>query len=187
MKNTDKSKIDILVNKLNGSTIWAYGFYLKYRFGKNDNIASNYTHGFVGESEIISLIHKSISFTFIQWLIPRIVNLIDSICFTDKVIDACIDYPATWRDTLLEVVGHKTLSVEGWTRINRLMHTPEAFNGLLIHYLTQNVDVDTFNVFLKENNRFRTEFVEHGQYIVEKYQNADNKELIRILYQWQRD
>lgn len=187
MKNTDKREIGALVKALNRSTVWAYGFYLKYRFGKYDNIASDYTHGYVDENEMVLLIRKSISFTFVQWMLPRIINMTDSACFTDKVIDVCVGYPSDWRDTLLEAVGHKSLSVKNLTRINRLMHTPEAFYGLLVYYLTQNVDTDTFERFLRANNRFRTELIEHGQCLIERNKTADNAELIRILLSWRNE
>lgn len=183
MSSTSLNINDLLIS-INSSTIWAFFFFLKFRFSNYDIVSSLYNEGNVDEKELICIINKSKTFTFLQWMLPSIIRVIRSESFTNSVVETCINYPTVWRDTLLESVAHKDLSLESLQKINEIAITPEAFYKLVIYYLSGYGNLNEFNSFLDANKQFIKEFNNHGQEIIERFSTDNNANRINAIKAW---
>ena len=183
MSSTSLNINDLLI-RINSSSIWAFFFFLKFRFSNYDIVSTLYNEGNVDEKELICIINKSKTFTFLQWMLPSIIRVIRSESFTNSVVETCINYPTVWRDTLLESVAHKDLSLESLQKINETAITPEAFYKLVIYYLSGYGNLNEFNSFLDTNKRFIKEFNNHGQEIIERFSTYNNSNRRNAIKAW---
>lgn len=179
--------ISKLIDKINHNSFFAVAYYLRVRFFSDDYLHCNYHSSPVSSCQLICLIKRCINSQIYQYLFTDIIWLINTESITVSIVKEAILINSAFRNTLLLLLAHKCENEEALILLNKNMDTPEAFYGLLAGYLLRHVPKETLMVFLKNNARFREEFVQNGQEIIKRMSSKDNEDLIAILKNWTTD
>ncbi|MDR2522927.1 MAG: hypothetical protein LBC93_04410, partial [Synergistaceae bacterium] len=117
--------ISILIENLleKGSEEYIQMLYERSRRGKS--ITGEYKKDSVPEEKLLELLEKSTKDERIQWLLILILDEreINADSISDKVLEYCLNYPTSWKRTLLVSLAHIHLKKEQLKRLNQVVET----------------------------------------------------------------
>ena len=179
----DKRSVSDLVNRIcqKGGRQYCATVYAAWNDDPN-YIINNYQKGYVGETDIINLLKKSVTNRYIKLFLPDILFLLVPESITDRVLDKALQYPGRYRETLLSLLGHIWLKPTQLELLNRRLSTPEAFYKLFDIYITEErVPLSFFSAFLDQNMRYVEEFQTCLNLLITKKGNVVSEEKIKCV------